>query len=44
MSVLVCENIYKKNRDQEIIKNFSYNFLENQIYAIVEKDQTSNYQ
>jgi len=37
MSVLVCENIVKMKRNQEIIKNFSYNFLENKTYALVGK-------
>lgn len=37
MSVLVCENLCKSNNNEQIIKNFSYNFLENQIYAIIEK-------
>ena len=35
MSVLVCENIYKIENKEEIIHNFSYNFLDNQIYAIM---------
>ena len=35
MSVLVCENINKTKRKNEIIYNFSYNFLDNQIYAIL---------
>lgn len=37
MSVLVCENIYKKNRNKIIIDNFSYNFLKNQTYALIGK-------
>lgn len=37
MSVLVCENLVKKRRKTEIIKNFTYNFLENQTYALVGK-------
>ncbi|MFA5542539.1 MAG: ATP-binding cassette domain-containing protein [Bacilli bacterium] len=37
MSVLVCENISKKNNKIDIVKNFSYNFLENNIYAILGK-------
>ena len=35
MSVLVCENINKSKKKNEIIYNFSYNFLDNQIYAIL---------
>ena len=39
MSVLICENLVKNNRSENIIKDFSYNFLENQIYALVEKNE-----
>ena len=43
MSVLVCENVSKYNKNQEIIHNFSYNFLDNQIYAIIGNNtQTQN--
>lgn len=38
MSVLVCENISKSKFNKEIIHNFSYNFLDNQIYAIIGND------
>ena len=38
MSVLVCENISKYKKDKEIVHNFSYNFLDNQIYAIIGND------
>ncbi len=38
MSVLVCDNLFKKHNDSEI-RNFSYNFLDNQIYAILEKNE-----
>lgn len=38
MSVLVCENVSKYKNDKEIIHNFSYNFLDNQIYAIIGND------
>lgn len=38
MSVLVCENISKNHFKEEIIHNFSYNFLDNQIYAIIGND------
>ena len=38
MSVLVCENLNKTVKKEHIIKNFSFNFLENQIYAIIEKN------
>lgn len=40
MSVLVCENLSKLKKRREIIKNFSYNFLENQIYAILGKSDS----
>lgn len=40
MAVLVCENIAKISRRKEIIKNFSYNFLEKQIYALVGKNDS----
>ena len=35
MSVLVCENINKQVRNKDVVYNFSYNFLDNQIYAIL---------
>lgn len=38
MSVLVCENISKARKNKEIIHSFSYNFLDNQIYAIMGND------
>lgn len=38
MAVLVCENITKLSRKKELIKNFSYNFLEKQVYALVGKN------
>jgi len=34
MSVLVCDNISGFSRKSEYVRNFSYNFLENKIYAI----------
>ena len=40
MSVLVCENITKINHDHNSIKNFSYNFLESRIYAILGKSNS----
>ncbi len=40
MSVLVCENCSKILQKKEIIKNFSYNFLENQVYAILGKSNS----
>lgn len=40
MSVLVCENITKINQDHNSIKNFSYNFLESRIYAILGKSNS----
>ena len=39
MSVLVCENINKSKKNKEIIYNFSYNFLDNQIYAILSNNK-----
>lgn len=39
MSVLICENLIKYGKGENIIKNFSYNFLDNQIYALVEKNE-----
>ena len=38
MSVLVCENISKNESGP--IKNFSYNFLDNQIYGLVGKNDS----
>ena len=38
MSVLVCDNLSKKHNNSEV-RNFSYNFLDNQIYAILEKNE-----
>ena len=38
MSVLVCENVSKVKKNTEIIHSFSYNFLDNQIYAIIGND------
>lgn len=35
MSVLVCENINKNISKNKVIQNFSYNFLDNNIYAII---------
>jgi len=35
MSVLICDNLTKIYKDHNSIKNFSYNFLDNQIYAII---------
>lgn len=42
MSVLVCENISKVYNKQEIIHNFSYNFLDNQIYAIIDNGNVNH--
>ena len=42
MSVLVCENISKVVKRKEVIKNFSYNFLENQVYAILGKSDSGH--
>lgn len=35
MSVLICDNITKIYKEHNSIKNFSFNFLDNQIYAII---------
>lgn len=40
MSVLVCEKITKIRKGRPSIRNFSYNFLDNQIYAIVGKSDS----
>lgn len=40
MSVLICENVSGFSRNQEYIRNFSYNFLENKIYAVVGRDNS----
>lgn len=40
MSVLVCENLTKVNKSEDSIKNFSYNFLDNQIYALIGKQNS----
>lgn len=40
MAVLVCDLISKRKRRKDVIKNFSYNFLENNIYAIVGKSDS----
>lgn len=39
MSVLICENLTSVNKEI-IIENFNYNFLENQIYALVGKSDS----
>lgn len=40
MSVLVCDNITKIEQNHNSIKNFSYNFLDNKIYALVGKSDS----
>lgn len=40
MSVLVCDNLTKIDQNHNSIKNFSYNFLDNKIYAIVGKSDS----
>lgn len=42
MSVLVCENLTKIYRNRPSIRNFNYNFLDNQIYAIVGKSDSGS--
>lgn len=41
MAVLVCENLNKFKKGQEVIKNFSYNFLENNTYAILGRSDSN---
>ncbi len=41
MSVLVCEGISKVKGKREFVKNFSYNFLDNQVYALIGKNDWS---
>ena len=42
MSVLVCQNLsYEKNNTQ-LIKDFSYNFLEKKVYAIIGKSDSNS--
>lgn len=40
MSVLVCENLTKVYKSRPSIRNFSYNFLDSQIYALVGKSDS----
>ncbi|HNZ49946.1 MAG TPA: ATP-binding cassette domain-containing protein [Bacilli bacterium] len=40
MSVLVCENVTKLYRKHPSVINFNYNFLDNQIYAIIGKSDS----
>ncbi len=40
MSVLVCENVTKIYKRQPSITNLSYNFLDNQIYAVIGKSDS----
>jgi len=40
MSVLVCENITKKVKRKTLVSNFTFNFLDNQIYAMVGGDDS----
>ncbi len=40
MSVLVCENISMKTRRRDVIKNFSFNFLDAKVYALVGKTES----
>lgn len=37
MSVLVCENISFQHKQEDIIKGFNFNFLENKVYAVIGK-------
>ena len=40
MSVLVCDNILKKQQDNNSIRNFNFNFLDNKVYAIIGKSDS----
>lgn len=40
MAVLVCDDISKTIRRHELVKNFSYNFLEKQVYAFIGKNDS----
>lgn len=40
MSVLVCENISFYHKNNQIIKGFNFNFLENKVYGIVGRKQS----
>ena len=40
MSVLVCDNISKTYRRKNSIRNFTFNFLEKKVYAIVGKSDS----
>ncbi len=40
MSVLICENLTKKVKDKVLVDDFSFNFLDNQIYALVGKSDS----
>src|SRR5690554_5846406 len=40
MSVLVAENLNLTNKNKPSITNFSYNFLDNKIYAILGKSDS----
>lgn len=41
MSVLVCQNLSYKNHNKQLIKDFSYNFLEKKVYAIIGKSDAN---
>ena len=40
MSVLICEKLTKKSKNNILVDQFSYNFLDNQIYALVGKNDS----
>lgn len=42
MSVLVCEGITKQKKNMPSVRNFTYNFLDNKIYAIVGKSDSGS--
>ena len=41
MSVLVCQNLSYKKNNKQLIKDFSYNFLEKKVYAIIGKSDSN---
>lgn len=41
MSVLVCQNLSYEKNNKQLIKDFSYNFLDKRIYAIIGKSDSN---
>lgn len=42
MSVLVCQNLTYERNNNQLIKDFSYNFLEKKVYAIIGKSDSNS--